>query len=321
MLAPKDYPERIALLHLAQTEGIDLGQISDFLWLVNARPDLAGLFEVAHSLAEALDVAKDHWPFALKESNIEWLPDRLRDLRRFFEVGFCFPPAQLAQRLSRAHQWSTRNALFDALGSSRPSGDPLYLRFRLLQAHYFFAHVAATRTNPNATRLLYEEYGDKAQWPAIAISPRHAGLTVRDLAKPSPWADDLLRRMSLTQAPRVFAELPPVRVRFFNRKEENKSWTEDRPRYIVTYVSQAYGIKERYAGHGSATRGCGRLVGDPDDPCFDFGEWSDWDLEMDDFENQQDGAGGDQETEFPAPGGQASSNAPEQREARRNSAS
>lgn len=311
MLAPKDYPERVALLDLAQAQDIDSDQVAEFLWLVNARPDLAGLSEVVLSLAEILNVATAHWQSVLKEYEIEWLPDRLRDLHDIFEAGFCFPPAGPDERLSRAHQWSTRNGLFDALGASRPSGDPRYLRHRLLQAHYFFAHIAYTRRNANTIRASYEEYGDPEEWPPIKISPRHTGLAVRDLSRPSTWADDLLVRMSLTEPPRKFAELPPVRVRFFNRAKKNKSWTEDRPRYIANYISQAYGIKLRSTGHGSARRAFS-LVGDPDDPCFDFGEWSDWDLEMDDLNGRDDSGEGDQETIPATAGSVAPSNAPDQ---------
>ena len=285
MLAPKEYTERIALLDLAKAEGLDADQVAEFLWLVNARPDLAGLGAVIRNLAEALKFASGLWPSVLQEFEIPWLQRLLSDLEQLFAAGLCYPPAPSNEgRLSTTFDWSTRNPMYDALGSFRPAQDALYRRFRLLQAHIFFAHVDVMRKNSATSKDLYEQYGEKPEWPVLKISAQHAGLALRGFAEPSAWADDLLRRMEVLSPPQTFAGLPPVTVQRFNRKHQ-KSWTEDRSRYIAHYISQAYGIRLRSAGHGSAGRSFDPFVGDLEDPCFDFGEWSDWDSEMDDFEN------------------------------------
>lgn len=322
-LPPKSYPERLALLAAARPNGPDCDLVTDFLWLVNARPDLAGLDVVLRNLNEAIEEARKLWPSALIESKVEWLPELLRVLLPIASAaaantvsGASANASKTDERLSKTPDWSTRNALYDALGSSRPAGDPFYVKFRMLQAHYFFAHVAVMRKEATTAKDLYEDYGDAAEWEAIKPSPRHAGLAVRNLASCSRWADDLLMRMSLAAPPLDFAQMPTPKVRFFNRRQMLKSWTVDRPRYISNYLSQAYGLKPRFPGWGSASRALITGIGDPDDPSFDFGKWTDWDMEL---EGKDEGEDNTEDGPPPAPplaGGQTAGDDAAQREAK-----
>jgi len=320
MLAPKDYPQRIELMKAAQKAEIDQDQIADFLWLANARPDLKHLSDVVNNLLAALELATSHWESILDEERIAWLPDLLTQLAKLLETPSLpsggesiatneeepegedqVPSKGEESQIEGRFDWLVRNAFYAAMSFSRE--DALRNHYRLLQAHFALAHFHVTRTNLKTTRQLYEEYGESSEWPSIKISPKNAGLAVRNLAQNVLWANDILDRMQLATQPREFAAEEPVRVRFFKRfklkpkpveaasergkgniepsdKEEkpeiirilDKSWTEDRVTYICTYLSQAYGIKARRQGGGSVSRTYIYSMGDPEDPAYDLGD-------------------------------------------------
>jgi len=335
MLAPKDYPQRIALMKEAPRFGIDQDQIADFLWLANARPDLKYLSKVVNNLRAALELARSHWQSSLLDEGIDWLPGLLAQLAKLLETNSLLTrgessamdeaeppdkdevaPKGAEKQIEDRFDWLVRNAFYAAMCFSKLNGDDaLREHYRLLQAHFALAHFHLTRTNPETTRQLYEKYGESSEWPAIKISPQNAGRAVRNLAQTALWANDILYRMQLARRPTEFASEEPVRIRFFKRFERKKnaepngkaekpetirrlkkSWTENRVSYICNYLSQAYGLKSRRHGGGGAPRIYIYSMGDPDDTAYDLGDLTNLDEEA-------GTAGADGQTGQPGQGG------------------
>src|ERR1039457_321722 len=281
MLAPNLYPQRIALLHTAATKSIDVIRVQEFLWLLNACPDLAELETVVGNLSKVLSDAEACWPGILSTHQIDWMPDLLSKIKPI--ANPVQTPSQGGQSFSQAANsgqtisntdWVTRNALYSALEYSRPDKS-LGEEYRLLQAHYFFAHLSVVRKTAQQD---YENYGEREEWPALTIMPYHCGLAVRNLRKDEPRANLVLTRLPLRSAPREFAEVCQIDLdsMFSN---EDKSWEQYRVDYIANFIRQSYGMKARAEGWGSdgdfkELSG----IGDHDDPNFDLGEMSDWEF-------------------------------------------
>jgi hypothetical protein len=209
---------------------------------------------------------------------LEILPELIRELQPVV-AGIL---TQLAVHGHELHRdWVSRNALYCALRCSLSLPQNLQARYRLLQAHFFFAHTAILLRNARravaATSVTdYEAYGRVEEWPALGVAPYHAGLCIRDMAKQkhSQWAVEFLESLPVTLTPR---ELPARSTVTMTSRMKGFS-VEKKVNYVSDYLRQAYGIKPRGHGHGSSP---GRLlwhsaIGDPEDPALNFGTLSDW---------------------------------------------
>ncbi len=200
---------RRLVLDTAAARGIDQNRTRQLLWLINAPPELSDLADVLLNLSDILAVAEAQWPGILSYQGLETLPELIRELQ---PVVTCIL-AQLAAHGHELHRdWVSRNALYCALRCSLSPTQNLQARYRLLQAHFLFAHTAILLRNARlaeaATSVTdYEAYGGVEEWPALGVAPYRAGLCIRQMAqqKHSQWAAEFLEKLPITLTPR---ELP-----------------------------------------------------------------------------------------------------------------
>ena len=240
------------------------------LWLLNAPPDIEDIADVLANFVEVLEVANNKWPDILDLQNINWILETLHDVIKKL-------PSFPTSTQHGGRDWLERNALYCAI---RTDVSPLLGykdKYRLLQAHYFFAHTAWLQrnvSNPATSTDLteYESYGGATVWPALRIDPYHAGLCIRDMAKPKnwDWASEFLDGLPVAEAPRQL--LAHASVEMKTTAEEFN--VQKKVNYISDYLRQIYGIKDRFRGLGSLP---GRSeIGDPEDPWLNFGTLWDW---------------------------------------------
>jgi len=268
------------LLNAAEAGGIDRDRLRELLWLINAPPDIDDIEVVLTHLAEVLASAEAQWPDILELQQIDWIPQLIGDLLKV--ILRIREPLQASKR-HPIWRWLDRNGLYCALRRIPSCSEKPFVRYRLLQAHYFFAHTAWLVRNENHTLnptsiTAYEAYGGAGHWPALKFDPYHASLCIRDMTdeRASLWAAEYLTKLPVTLSPR---QLPfNSAVRMVSRV--NAYSLQKKVDYVSSYLRHVYGIKEKRVGRGSSPgpRGNGE-IGDPDDPWLNFGYLSEWNLE------------------------------------------
>ncbi len=279
-LAPKNSAGHQALLdpEFASVHGIDVDRVRELLWLLHAPPDLSELYHVLMNLAAVLKTAIGQWPDILKWQGLDWIPDLIEKLIPAVMVI----QGNLEQFAKDYHRdWRDRNALYCAFRCDLSETQLLRFQYQLLQAHYFFAHAVVLRRNekklPQPTDLNgYESYGGTDEWPAFQIQPYLAGLCIRDMAakENSGWASELLENLPVTLQPRELAARENTEVQSRLKDVD----VQKKVNYVPAFLRQAYGLKQRGIGKGSAPRirsGYSE-IGDPDDPWLNYGVLSDW---------------------------------------------
>ncbi len=283
--SPKQSVGHKLLLDTAKAGGIVRGKVRELLWLLNAPPDIENIAPVLENLAATLKGAEEQWPGIFDLQNLDWVQKLIEDLQ---EVVRSLPLLDTSAQHGR-RDWLERNALYCAIRMN-PSLPADYLgRYRLLQAHYFFAHTAWLVRNaqsPSAPTdlMAFESYGGAKVWPALRIDPYHAGLCIRDLAEPEyrSWAQELLEKLPVAETPREFPAHASVHMETDLQKDKDgrvKFSVQKKVNYVSDYLREIYGIKDRVEGHGG-TRGLRRFdseIGDPEDPTLNFGILTDWD--------------------------------------------
>jgi hypothetical protein len=263
------------LLAAAEANDLDRNRVRQLLWLLNAPPDIEDIAEVLANFVEVLEVAENKWPDILGLQNLNWI---LETLHKVIEK---LPSLQTSTQHA-GRDWLGRNALYCAI-RTKVSLPPGYQdKYRLLQAHYFFAHTAwlqrNVRNSATPTDLTeYESYGGATVWPALRIDPYHAGLCIRDMAKPENWGwtRDFLDKLPVAEAPRQLLAHASVEM----ETKIEKFDVQKKVNYISDYLRQIYGIKDRIRGLGSLP---GRSeIGDPEDPWLNFGTLWDWETVYD----------------------------------------
>jgi hypothetical protein len=280
-ISPKVSMAHRQLLATAEAKGLSRDRVRELLWLINAPPVLDELGDVLVSLAEVLAGAEAQWPGTLELQQIEWIPELIRDLLLKVPIRIRESPDSEVQDASEG--LLTRNALFGSLRKSPKWTRELLARYRLLQAHYFFAHSAWLIRNenrpPTPTSIeAYETYGGKDRWPALTFDPYDASLCIRDMTeeKAFNWATEYLNKLPVTLNPRQFP--PHSAVRMLSRVQGYS--VQKKVNYVSDYLGHIYGMKGGRAGRGSSPGPRYHSeIGDPDDPWLNFGYLSDWDTE------------------------------------------
>jgi len=270
------------IVHEALVEGgLELHKVRELLWLLNASPDLSDFDRVLENLLEVLKAAEAEWPSILEFQGLDWIVERSEALLSSIEKVM---PALRKHTVDIGQARVTRNALYYALGKSLSRTQPLRGRYRLLHAHFFFAHRAVLLRfkglAKDATTIEnYEAYGGVEEWPALKMAtPYRAGLCIREMAEQrnSDWASECLEKLGVTLSPRelplhAHLEMVSKRSRFNVQKKVN---------YLSEFLRQAYGITEKSIGRGSSPgRRQHSEIGDPDDPALYFGILTDWEIE------------------------------------------
>jgi hypothetical protein len=278
--APAESVGHALLLDAAKAGGIDRDRVRELLWLINAPPDLSDMADVLTCLADVLAGAEAQWPGILELQQLEWLPRLIGELLR--GIVHTRESLQASARHSNG-RWLDRNGLYSALRESPSWSRELLARYRLLQAHYFFAHTAWLVRNENhalspTSIAAYEAYGGAGPWPVLKFDPYYASLCIRDMTdeKAFTWATEYLNKLPVTLSPRQL----PARSAVQMVSRTKKYNVQKKVNYVSDYLGQVYGIKERRAGRGSSPGPrVHSEIGDPDDPWLNFGYLSDWDLE------------------------------------------
>ena len=113
------------------------------------------------SFAEILNCAEQQWPGILDLQHFTWIPDLVSEL---LKVVLGPPVVKFERQHAGGGDWLKRNALYGALDAETRFDPAHQERFRLLQAHYFFAHATwliRNRKHPIFSTDLsaYESYG------------------------------------------------------------------------------------------------------------------------------------------------------------------
>jgi hypothetical protein len=259
------------LLLDAADANLDRDQVRQMLWLLNAPPDIDDIAVVLRNLSEVLEAAETYWPDILDLQNLGWLSKLLGPVLEMIEEL----PALPTSSAHGSRDWLERNALYCAIRTDCLLPPEYRPRYRLLQAHYFFAHTSWLQRNVHHLEkptgvANYEIYGESTVWPALTIDPYHAGLCVRDMAMPGHlvWGQELLDKLPVTKTPR---ELPDYLDATMVTKHKDFQ-VQKKVNYLSDYLLQIYGVKDRLPGHGSSP--ASRLpseIGDPEDPLLNLG--------------------------------------------------
>jgi hypothetical protein len=271
--SPKKSVGHNQLLAAAEANDLDRDRVRQLLWLLNAPPDIEGIADVLANFVEVLEVAKNKWPDILDLQNLNWILETLHNVIKKL-------PSLQTSTQHGGRDWLERNALYCAIRTKLTLSPGYQDKYRLLQAHYFFAHTAWLQRNvrnlATPTDLTeYESYGGATVWPALRIDPYHAGLCIRDMAKPKNWGwtREFLDKLPVAEAPRPL--LAHASVEMETKIEEFD--VQKKVNYISDYLRQIYGIKNRFPGLGSLPgRSYSSEIGDPEDPWLNFGTLWDW---------------------------------------------
>lgn len=276
------------LLDTAETQSINRSEVRELLRLLNAPPDIDDIAPVLKNLAELLRRAEKQWPGILDLQNLEWIQKLIDKLEKVLES---LPSLKTSAKYEK-RDWLGRNALYCALRATPSLTDEYLDRYRLLQAHYFFAHSAwlvRNVLNPIASTSLtaYESHGKAETWPALRIDPYHAGLCIRDLTESDymDWAKEYLGKLPVEETPRSLPTQSSVQMEISVHKDKDDKVefsVQKKVNYISDYLKEIYGIKDRARGGSSSARlsiWVHSAIGDPEDPSLNFGILSDWDTE------------------------------------------
>jgi len=222
---------------------------------------------VIHNLRRVLIVADRAWPKLLTKIHVTPLLDLLPALESIVNsIGSSLAleaEKNKPECLKSNTGWVSRNALYSALRVLPPNGSVYADECCLLLAHIFLAHLAVLRMpcgqkmpggliKGDTSLIAYEAYGASEPWPALTISPRHAGLALRGLCSGEEWARALIKAFPLNQSPKRFARTQTLAMdpslMSYGKKDR---WLEDRVDYICNFIRQAYALKPRHRGHGS----------------------------------------------------------------------
>jgi len=163
---PDEFAPRQSLAHAllrneAEANRLDPNRVRELLWLLNAHPDIEEVAKVLANLAEILNCAEQQWPGILDLQHFTWIPDLVSEL---LKVVLGPPVVKFERQHAGGGDWLKRNALYGALDAETRFDPAHQERFRLLQAHYFFAHATwliRNRKHPIFSTDLsaYESYG------------------------------------------------------------------------------------------------------------------------------------------------------------------
>ncbi|HUB00509.1 MAG TPA: hypothetical protein VMA34_19415 [Terracidiphilus sp.] len=285
-LSPKQSVGHKVLLDEAGTHGIDRDEVRELLRLLNAPPDIDDIAQVLKNATAILKRAEEQWPGILDLQALSWLPKLIEQLKtivrklRSLDTG----------KRHAGRDWLERNALYCALRTNPSVPADCLKQYRLLQAHYFFAHTAwlvrnAQNSSTPTGLMAYESYGEMKAWPALRIDPYHAGLCIRDLAEADhrSWAKEYLEKLPVTEPPRSLPALASVRMEIDVQKDDQgkvKFSVQKKVNYISDYLREIYGIRGRVEGRRGGIRfrnGLHSEIGDPEDPSLNCGILNDWD--------------------------------------------
>jgi hypothetical protein len=279
--SPKESVGHKLLLDAAEENGIDRNRVRQLLWLLNAPPDIDGIAAVLTNLVEVLEAAEEQWPDILDLQNLKWVHDLIETLHNVIKK---LPSLQTSTQHG-GRDWLERNALYCAIRTKFTLPPEYQAQYRLLQAHYFFAHTAWLERNvrnpATPTDITdYESYGEANVWPALRVDPYHAGLCIRDMAKANywGWTREFLDKLPVKETPRQLLAHASVEM----KTEIQEFLVQKKVNYLSDYLRQIYGIKDRVRGHGSppGPRHSSE-IGDPEDPWLNFGTLSDWETAHD----------------------------------------
>jgi hypothetical protein len=266
---------------LGKVKGSSRERVRELLWVINAPPDIEDIPCVFENLAKVLKCAERQWPGILEMQHLDWIPDALNCALKVFK-------GKSRLEISAQHgnrDWRERNALYCALRTTITSPAELNTSYRLLQAHYFFAHTALlvrNMQNPDSPTAIedYESYDGNRVWSALKIDPYHAGLCIRDMADTEylGWSREFLEKLPVRKTPRELPDDSSVKM----THSHDDFNVQKKVNYVSDFLRQVYGIKDRVSGRGSAPGPrLPSLIGDPEDDWLNFGSLSDWETEVD----------------------------------------
>ncbi len=249
----------------AAKQDLDPEQVRRILWALLAPPTRDDLPEVLAKFARVLTVAGDQWPGVLLDLNMETWPSISTKLGSIAQT-LVFPKTPSdARHFGKSGQGGHRqlHALYSAILALPDEKSAYADSCYLLMAHVFVAHHKVL-TTPAKTILpgrklvkgdtslqAYEAYSWDEQWRALTISPKNCCMALREYFAGEKWAKAVVPEYPLDDRPSQFAKYGGL---IFEGelidKGKSKARLQELQEYVLRYLAQAHGFKERRQGHG-----------------------------------------------------------------------